>query len=47
MKKTTVKLDQDKSKFVTNNAKEEKNDKIANPFLKNNTEKKMNPFEAQ
>ena len=44
MKKTTVKLDQDKSKFVSTNAKEE-NDKIANPFLKNNAEKKMNPFE--
>jgi hypothetical protein len=43
MKKTTVKLDQDKSKFVSENAKEE-NEKITNPFLKT-AEKKLNPFE--
>ena len=46
-KQTTVKLDQDKSKFVSQNAKEE-NVKIENPFKKfveNDKAKKANPFE--
>ena len=33
MKKTTVKLDQDKSRFTSDNAKKESN-KVDNPFLK-------------
>ena len=33
MKKTTVRLDQDKSKFISSNAKDEST-KVENPFLK-------------
>lgn len=33
MKKTTVKLDQDKSKFISSNAKED-NQKVSNPYDK-------------
>ena len=36
MKKTTVKLDQDKSKFISSNAKDE-SIKTENPFLKQMT----------